>query len=271
LVGYCVVRFRAGRAPREPAQTHGSKWLEIGWTLIPLFIVAGLLVRTTQAIAISDPPHDRAPDLLVTGHQWWWEATYATGAIAANEIHIPVGKPLLLRIESADVVHDFWVPQLARKMDAVPGHPAFIWMQADAAGTYLGACAEYCGAQHAWMRIVVVADPPAEFDAWERHQREAAAVPEADAAIRGARDFTTKTCVTCHAIAGSGPRPRVAPDLTHLAQRRSLGAGVLANTPADLARWLRDPQGIKAGCHMPNTQLSNTEVTDLVAYFETLK
>jgi cytochrome c oxidase subunit 2 len=269
LVGYCVVRFRAGA--REPAQTHGNTRLELTWTLIPLAIVAGLFVRTVGTLGVSDPPHDREPDLVVTGHQWWWEVRYATGAITANEIHIPVGKSLLVRIESADVIHDFWVPQLARKMDAVPGHPSFIWLEADAPGTYLGACAEYCGAQHAWMRIVVVAEAPEEFQAWERHQKEAAETPRTAATIRGASDFATKTCTMCHAL-GSSPDPvRVAPDLAHLASRRTLGAGVLDNTPSDLARWLKDPQGVKAGSHMPDAQLTDAEIGDLVAYFETLR
>jgi cytochrome c oxidase subunit 2 len=271
LVAYCVVRFRAGRRPGEPIQVHGATWLEITWTLIPLAVVVGLFVRTAQAMGVADPPHDRDPDVVVTGHQWWWEARYASGAVAANEIHIPVGKNLLVRIESADVVHDFWVPQLARKMDAVPGHPSFVWMQADVSGTYLGACAEYCGAQHAWMRIVVIAEPPSVFDAWERHQREPASPPATDAAVRGARHFTSKTCIECHAIGGPGEQARVAPDLTHLAQRGSLGAGVLGNTPAELAHWLRDPQGVKPGSHMPDAQLTDAEVSDLVAYFETLR
>jgi len=271
LVGYCVVRFRAGRRPLEPAQTHGSMWLEIAWTLVPLAIVGGLFVRTAQVIGGSDLPQNREPDLVVTAHQWWWEARYATGAVGANEIHIPVGKVLWVRIESSDVVHDFWVPQLARKMDAVPGHPSFVSMEADAPGTYLGACAEYCGAEHAWMRIVVVAEPQSEFDAWERHQREPPPAPATDAAMRGARDFATKTCVVCHAAGGPGEQPRVAPDLVHVAQRRTLGAGVLGNTPADLAHWLKDPQGVKPGSHMPDAQLTDAEVGDLVAYFETLR
>ena len=271
LVGYCVVRFRAGRNPGEPMQTLGSTWLEVGWTLLPLAIVAGLFVRTAQAMGVSDPAPTREPDLVVTAHQWWWEARYTTGAVAANEIHIPVGKDLLIRVESSDVIHDFWVPQLARKMDAVPGHPSLISLQADAPGTYLGACAEYCGIQHAWMRIVVVAEPQADFDAWEFHQREPARGPDTDAAMRGAADFTTKTCVTCHAIGGPGPQARVAPDLTHLAQRRSLGAGVLENTPANLAAWLRSPQRIKPGSHMPDAQLTDAEVRDLCSYFETLR
>lgn len=269
LVGYCAMRFRAGAG--EPAQTHGMTWLEVTWTLIPLAIVTGLFVRTAQTMGVSDRPADREPDIVVTGHQWWWEGRYEGGAVTANEIHIPVGKDLLVRVESSDVVHDFWVPQLARKIDAVPGHPSSIWMQADAPGTYLGACAEYCGAQHAWMRIVVIAESQPDFDAWKRHQSEPGLPPATEAARRGARDFGTKTCIECHAVGGPGPQARIAPDLTHLALRQTLGAGVLDNTPADLARWLKDPQSVKPGSHMPDAQLTEAEVGDLVAYFETLR
>ncbi len=271
LVVVCAVRFRAGVRPGEPAQVHGHRWLEIGWTALPLAIVVGLFVLTARAMAASDPPPDRAPDVVVVGHQWWWEARYAGGAVTANEIHLPVGKDVLVRVESADVIHDFWVPQLGRKVDAVPGHPTYIWLQADAPGTYLGACAEYCGAQHAWMRIVVVADAPAQFEAWERHEREPRPAITGASALRGETLFRTRTCIRCHAVAGEGEPARVAPDLTHLAERRTLAAGVLTNDPANLARWLREPQVVKPGSHMPDLNLTDAEIDDLVAYFELLR
>jgi cytochrome c oxidase subunit 2 len=271
LVGTCVVRFREGKRPGEPVQNHGNRSLEITWTLIPLAIVIGLFVLTAHAMAASDPPANRDPDIVVVGHQWWWEARYASGAITANEIHVPVGKDLLIRVESADVIHDFWVPQLGRKVDAIPGHPSSIWMQADVPGTYLGACAEFCGAEHAWMRIVVVAETPADFDAWDQHQREPAdGPPRTSEAVRGETDFRTKTCISCHTINGLGGT-HVAPDLTHLAQRKTLGAGVLANDPASLARWLKDPQGVKPASHMPDLNMDDGEVNDLTAYLETLR
>ncbi len=272
LVGTCVVRFREGKRPGEPVPNHGNRKLEITWTLIPLAIVIGLFALTAHAMAASDPPANREPDVVVVGHQWWWEARYASGTVTANEIHVPVGKDLLIRVESADVIHDFWVPQLGRKVDAIPGHPSLIWMQADVAGTYLGACAEFCGAEHAWMRIVVVADSPADFEAWDRHQREPAAADPAGTreALRGATDYRTKTCISCHNITGVGTA-RVAPDLTHLAQRKTLGAGVLANDPASLARWLREPQVVKPASHMPDLNLDDGEVTDLTAYLGMLQ
>ena len=271
LVTFCAVRFREGKRPAEPPQIHGNTRLEIGWTVVPLAIVVGLVVLSAGAMAASDPPADREPDLVVVGHQWWWEVKYASGAITANEIHIPVGKNLLVRIESADVIHDFWVPQLGRKIDATPGHPTFVWLQADTPDTYLGACAEYCGSEHAWMRIVVVAQPPAEYLAWEQHELEPAPAPASEAASRGQAEFRAKTCIGCHAIHGVGEPTRVAPDLTHLAERKTLGAGVLVNDPRSLSRWLREPQVVKPSSHMPDLNLTDGEVNDLVAYFETLR
>jgi cytochrome c oxidase subunit 2 len=144
-------------------------------------------------------------------------------------------------------------------------------MQADVAGTYLGACAEFCGAEHAWMRIVVVAEAPADFDAWDRHQREPAEqAPTTSVVARGETEFRTKTCISCHTVGGVGGA-RVAPDLTHLAQRKTLGAGVLANDPASLARWLREPQVVKPASHMPDLNLTDDEVNDLTAYLDTLR
>ena len=271
-VVWCVIKFRAkGDGDKEPPQIHGSTKLEIAWTIVPFLIVVGIFALTLQAASVSDPPANREPDLVIVGHQWWWEVRYPNGAIGANEIHIPTGKKLLVRIESADVVHDFWVPQLARKMDAVPGHPSTIWMSADAPGTYLGACAEYCGMQHAWMRIVVEAQKPEDFDAWVAHQLDAAPSPTNASELHGLTLFTEKTCIQCHAVTGLPVLARVAPDLTHLAERKTIGAGVIANTPTELARWLQHPQEIKAGSHMPDLQLTDAEVADLVAWFESLR
>ncbi|MGD0674406.1 MAG: cytochrome c oxidase subunit II [Polyangiaceae bacterium] len=270
LVFYCVIRFRSNRT-REPQQAEGHRGLEIGWTIAPVLILAWLLVLTVRAMNVSDPTIDRDPDVLIIAHQWWWEARYPSGAITANEIHIPVGQPLVVRLESADVVHDFWVPELGRKMDATPGRPTSLWMQADRPGVYAGTCAEFCGVQHAWMRILVVAETPERFADWERHQLAPAIPPNEERASRGATLFGAMTCVTCHAIGGTGENARFAPDLTHLAERTTLGAGVSANTPAALTRWLENPQEIKVGCHMPNAQLTEAQVDDLVAYFETLR
>jgi cytochrome c oxidase subunit 2 len=266
LVGFCVVRFRERPGDAEPTQIEGHTRLEIGWTLVPCVIVAILFALTARTMAASDAPPDTSPDLVVIGHQWWWEARYPSGAVTANEIHIPVGKDLVVRIESNDVIHDFWAPELGRKIDATPGHPVSIRIQADTPGVYYGACAEYCGAEHAWMRFEVIADPPAEFEAWLVRQLAPGSTPTSEAAARGARLFNDRTCVQCHAVRGTGPLARVAPDLTHLASRTTLGAGVLTNTPDHLAAWLKDPQSIKPGCHMPSLRLEDGDAKDLAAY-----
>ncbi len=267
-IAYSLFKFRGAAGAAEPPQLTGNRKLEVLWTVVPLGIVAGLFVLTIATMARSDPAPDRAPDLTIVGHQWWWEVRYPSGAVTANEIHIPVGRPLLLRIESADVIHDFWVPQLARKIDAVPGHPNSLWLSADAPGAYGGTCAEYCGAQHAWMRLLVFAEPEADFDAWQRAQLAPAPAPSNGAAARGERVFRAEACGNCHAVAGRGFGGRVAPDLTHVVTRKTLGAGVTDQTPEDLRAWLHDPQSIKPGCRMPDFKLSDDEVSDLVAYLE---
>ena len=286
MIVYAAMRYRARSADAIGRQSTGNTKIEIVWTVIPTLILAGLFVLTVRAMTSIDPtpPPDRKPDLVVIGHQWWWEVRYPeSGAVTANEIHIPAGRRLLVRIESADVVHDFWVPRLTRKVDMVPGHPNHLWLEADRPGTYHGLCAEFCGAQHAHMRFTVVAQPPAEFEAWVRAQaRPAAPAPAASVGIpadAGARIFRARTCSTCHAIRGvveragrtTEPASDVAPDLTHLASRSTLAAGTLPNTPENLARWLADPQSIKPGSHMPDLDLSHHEVADLVAYLETLR
>src|SRR6476646_4990137 len=158
---YAIFRFRGRSGEVDPEQYAGNKKVEIAWTIIPFVIVLFLFVLTLQAMNRADPPPASSPDLVVTGHQFWWQADYPrSGVITANEIHIPTGKPLSGRLESKDVLHEFWVPELTRKMSNVPGQPNHIWLQADKPGTYIGQCSEFCGTQHAWMRILVVADEP---------------------------------------------------------------------------------------------------------------
>ena len=272
LVAYSLIRSRARAGAGEPRQVFGNRRLEILWTVVPFLMLVWIFALTVQAMRISDPAEVGSPDLTVIGHQWWWEVRYAkSGVVTANEIHIPAGERMSVRLESADVIHDFWAPQLARKMDMVPGLTNHIWLQADRPGTYLGACAEYCGAEHAWMRFLVIADPPAEFAAWAAHQAQPAPAPATGPAERGRKLFLQMTCVNCHAIRGVAALANAAPDLTHLASRRTLAAGILQNTPADLARWLKNPQTIKPSCKMPNLNLTDAQVSDLVSFFEGLR
>ncbi len=269
-IAYALVRFRDRGTNSEPPQQTGNDKLEIIWTAIPIAIVTGLFVMSVETMAKSDPPADRAPDLVVVGHQWWWEARYPSGVVTANEIHVPAGKSILVRLESADVIHDFWVARLARKIDAVPGHPNLFWLSADAPGSYGGTCAEYCGTEHAWMRLLVVAEPPATFDAWQSAQLAPPNAPANEAAERGGRVFDKEACGNCHAVTGRF-RGGVAPDLTHLVSRSTIGAGVADDSPKELAMWLHDPQSMKPGAHMPDFKLTDAEVDDLVAYLEGLR
>jgi cytochrome c oxidase subunit 2 len=272
-IAYIVLRYRGRGGAAEPRQDFGQPKLEIAWTLASLLIVAFLFGATVVTVHSSDPTAGgQRPDLVVVGHQWWWEVRYPqSGVVTANEIHMPIDQHWLVRLESADVIHDFWVPELGRKMDMVPGHPNYIWLQASTPGVYLGTCSEFCGAQHAWMRIRVIAQSPAEFAAWEAQQLQVPAVPASGAAAAGARRFQELTCVNCHTIAGTAAAARVAPDLTHLASRDTLGAGVVANTPGNLVAWLTNPQAIKPGSNMPYVHLSSADVGALAAYMESLK
>ena len=274
LVLYIAFRYRYKPGMGEPPQNFGHTPLEIGWTAGPVLILAVLLVLTVIGMAQSDPEvkAQQQPDLTVTAHQWWWEIRYTqSGIVTANEVRLPVGRRMLVRLDSADVVHDLWIPELARKMDMTPGHPTTIWLQADKPGVYPGACAEYCGVQHAKMGILAIAQPQAEFDAWVRQQTQVPAQPTSGSAARGLQEFKEETCISCHAINGVATTPHAGPDLTHIASRRTLAAGVLENTPFNLGRWLQNPQAIKPGSYMPNVQLTKEEVQTLVDYMETLK
>jgi cytochrome c oxidase subunit 2 len=270
---YAIFRFRGREGEPEPNQFAGSEKVEIIWTVIPFLIVVFLFVLTLRGMNRADPPPAPSPDLIVTGHQFWWEAQYpASGAVTANEIHIPAGKPLSIRLESKDVLHEFWVPELARKMTTVPGQPNHIWLQADKPGVYIGTCSEFCGIQHAWMRILVVAEEPSKFEQWQRAQLQPGLAAKTAAAAKGLALFQTSTCINCHAIRGvTGADARVAPDLTHVASRRQLGAGILENTPANMRRWLKNPQHIKLGALMPDFNFTDQELDELGEYLNTLR
>jgi cytochrome c oxidase subunit II len=272
IVVYALMRFRWREGEPDPDQLAGNRAVEIVWTVIPCAIVALLFALTARSMSIADPAPAPEPDLIITGHQWWWEVRYpASGVMTANEIHIPVGKPLSVRLDSSDVLHEFWVPELARKLTTVPGRPNHLWLEATKPGTYLGVCSEFCGTQHAWMRFLVVAEPPAQFEAWESEQLQPAAEPAAGDAAKGLALFLRTSCVTCHAINGTIAGARVAPDLTHFASRRQLGAGIADNTSENLHRWLADAQQVKPGVKMPSFQFSDEQLAFLVDYFETLK
>jgi cytochrome c oxidase subunit II len=271
LVLYAIVRYRARPGAPEPPEHPGSRAAEITWTAIPLLLVLALFVLTVRTMAFVDAPQEpaRAPDLIITGQQWWWLARYPGGATTANEIHIPAGRRLLARVDSADVIHDFWAPQLGRKIDAIPGRASYVWLEADSPGVYQGTCSEFCGMQHAGMRFQVIAEPEAEFNAWLQRQAAPPAPPEGLAA-EGERLFRARKCSDCHAVSPSDTRTLAGPPLAHVASRTRLG-GDRANTPADIALWVNHPQSIKPGNRMPDAHLSTGEVAALTTYLESLR
>ena len=273
LVITAVIRFRERPGGPPPSTLDESITLEVVWTVIPTLILAALFVLTVRVMhQVAPNPKDSRPDLRIVAHQWWWELHYPQyGVTSANEFHLPVQRQLLLRLESADVVHDFWVPALGQKVDAIPNHPNYAWYDVERPGIYLGTCAEFCGAEHAWMRIRVIAEPVPAFGAWLEEQLLDARKPTSPAAEAGARLFQNHTCMNCHSIRGTAADGDIGPDLTHLASRQTLAAGVFRNTHENLLKWVSDPQKYKPGSHMPNMDLSRQTFEELVAYLEELK
>jgi cytochrome c oxidase subunit 2 len=279
LTVYAIIAFRArpGQQRSEPPQIYGSNPLELAWTVVPLLIVFVLFLVTTRTLlAIQKAPAPPgAIQVTVIGHQWWWEFRYPDlGVVTANELHVPVSdpehrRPTYLRLESADVVHSFWIPQLNGKTDVIPNRANTMWIEPQRAGVFLGQCAEYCGTQHAHMLLRVVAEPPAEFDAWVAAQRGPSAV-DVDAAA-GRQVFERAACVNCHRVDGTAADGTFGPDLTHLMSRATIGAGVAPNTPAVLRAWVEDPDQLKPGALMPAMKLDAQQIDAIVAYLATLK
>lgn len=291
LILYFIVKFRHRGGDRQPPQVYGSKPIEMAWTVAPALIVFVLflvVIRTigdVQALPEDAPPGSKPLRVTVVGRQWWWEYVYESYAgqkltaadgpelITANELHVPVSRPgdprpVYFQLRSADVVHSFWVPRLAGKIDVFPDRLTRLWFQPSATGLYLGQCAEYCGTQHANMRIRVVVQEPAEFEAWLRQQQQPA-VDEA-AVAAGRQAFLTQSCVNCHRIRGTRARGTFGPDLTHLASRQTL-ATFVPNDHDTLHRWIVDPQKIKPGCPMPAMNLSAQQVDEVARYLQSLK
>ena len=273
LVSYAGWKFRARPNEPDPKQVFGSTQWEIAYFIVPTVLLAVVFAFTLHVMHTSDPAAQASgDDIVVVGHQWWWEVRYPKlGLTTANEVHIPAGRNIQFGFESADVIHDFWVPELGRKIDMIPGRHAKIWLAADHPGTYLGACAEFCGKEHAWMRIRVISDSPADFDAWTTAEHRNAAVPGNAEQARGREYVTSMPCASCHMISGTSAQGRVGPDLTHVASRETLAAGRLQNTPDQLSAWLQDPDAFKPGSHMPNLRLTDDQRSDIVQYLETLK
>jgi cytochrome c oxidase subunit 2 len=266
-----LVRFRAqpGDAT-EPRQIHGHRRLEIIWTAAPAAVLAVVFVLVVQTMRSVDAAPPNAQRVQVIGHQWWWEFVYTDfgGVVTANELHLPVDTPLILGLDSEDVLHSFWVPRFGMMRDTVPGKTNRMSIHIDRAGTFDGACTQLCGTQHAWMRSRVFAEPTDQFGAWLAQQQRTVQPSGA----RGEQVFLNNTCVSCHTIRGLPAAAQVGPDLTHFGSRTTLGAGVLANTPDNLRRWVRNAQAIKPGVLMPAfATLSEADLSALVDYLESLQ
>ena len=244
-------------------------------TVVILFVFLIASYSSGRSLRLNDPAKVGLSVQLI-GHQWWWEVRYndveaSNVFTTANEIHIPVGVPVMFTLQGGDVIHSFWVPNLAGKKDLIPGKINTTWLQADKPGVYRGQCAEYCGLQHAKMALWVVAEPREQFNAWRQNQTQEAVPPASDAQKRGQQIFFSTTCVMCHAINGTRAGSNIGPNLTHVGSRQMLGAATLANTRDHLAQWIRDSQTFKPGNRMPQNNLSEADLQALVEYLQSLK
>jgi len=249
----------------------GEPFIIVAGVVIPALVLIGTYVFSLKEMnALAIPGENTNLEITVEAQNWWWEAEYPNGAVTANEIHIPTGGPVRLRLTTPDVLHSFWVPRLQAKMDHIPGQANTMWLEADQPGRYRGQCAEFCGLQHAHMGFYVVAQSPEEFEAWLENEASPADPPESPTARSGEEVFLTDTCIGCHAIQGTEAHADIGPDLTHLAGRETIGADVLPNTRENLAKFIIDPQGVKPGIAMPPTDLEPQELEDLLDYLEQL-
>ncbi|CAN5354073.1 cytochrome c oxidase subunit II [soil metagenome] len=259
-------------ARRQRHERRSSRLVLGGGVVLPVIVLVPLTIMMLVVGDRLSPRLGDAYEIEVIGHQFWWEVVYPdAGVVTANEIHIPTDTRVRVNLATTDVIHSFWVPQLAGKIDMIPGETTEVLIDAERPGTFIGQCAEFCGVQHARMRFLVIAQPPDEFEQWLVEQAADAAEPESDEARRGADVFVEVGCAACHAVRGTEATGVVGPDLTHLASRQTLGALTLANRRGQLAGWITDPQATKPGNSMPPTPLSSEQLLDLLAYLEGLQ
>jgi cytochrome c oxidase subunit 2 len=278
---FSLAVFRRGRASAaesvppdtRPPSRRALLFIIANGIAIPLVILAvvfGFNLVTLEALSPSGTVS--ALTIEVIGHRWWWEVRYpAHDVVTANEIVIPTGSQVELRLTSADVIHSLWVPVLNGKADLIPGQTNRMRLHTDEAGVYHGFCAELCGVQHAKMRFQVIAQPPEDFEAWLAQQQQSAPAPQDALTLRGQQIFLGTACVYCHTVRGTNASGVIGPDLTHLASRRTLAAGIVPNTPGYLSGWIVDPQSIKPGNLMPPMYIESADLQALLAYLETLQ
>ncbi len=286
LLVFAVIRFRA-KPGREASQFHGNTKVEVILTVIPALILAGISVPTIKSIfELAEEPTGNVLNVTVIAHQFWWEYQYPDlGIVTANELHIPVDVPVRIRLEgqptdlvdgTSEVIHAFWVPRLGGKQDVVPGRLNLITLQADEPGTYLGQCTEFCGLGHAEMRLLVEAHEQADFDTWVSELKD---TPEStdDLVAEGEELFLQgqfaggPACSSCHTADATANAPNAGPNLGGFATRTTFAGAIFDNNEENLIRWLRDPPGMKEGAKMPNLQLTEEQLTALVAYLQSLE
>ncbi len=270
---FAVFRFRRSRLQGEPSYINGSPLVLFGGVIIPGIILITLIVfSVTTLVANSAPASAKNLTINVTAMQWWWAAQYPGQNFAtADEIHIPVGQPVKVVLNSTDVIHSFWVPELNGKTDVIPGRTTTTYLKANKPGVYKGECAEFCGLQHANMNFEVVAQSTSAFTAWLAQQSQPAAIPTTPLEQAGMQNFLRPECMGCHTLRGTNATGTIGPDLTHVGSRLVLAGGALTNTNANLVRFLMDPQAVKPGTKMPDLSLNLVTAQALAAYFESLK
>ena len=271
---FALLRFTR-RRKSDPEQLHGHTGVEVAWTLAPALILVFIGVPTVMTIfRTQTPPPTGSLEVQVIGHQWWWEFRYPElGIVTANEVHVVRGRPVHFELTSADIIHSFWIPKLGGKRDVIPTRKNHLWLTPEVLGVMPGQCAEFCGTSHANMRMHAVVNTPTDFDAWVRAQQDTLPVPKDDSLAQvGAALFANpaKLCTTCHTMAGVSAA-LVGPNLSHVGARRYIAAGLLPNTPDNIARWVENPPAVKQGALMPVIGLTPDEARALAAYLTTRK
>ena len=274
-IAVTIAMLVAVRTRRAADNACRGKTVRVAVFTSVLILLGFLAYDFSVGRALAAHPQ-KALTIEIVGHQWWWEVNYddpspSKRISTANEIHVPVGEMIQFKLRTADVIHSFWVPNLHGKRDLIPGYVSTHWFRADTVGIYRGQCAEFCGLQHAQMALYIVAEPPVKFAAWLAAASAPHEPPTDSTLLYGRSVFMSTGCALCHSIAGTEARATVGPNLSHFKSRSAIAAGTLANTRANLMRWVRDPSAIKPGVRMPSVALTDNELSALVSYLETLK
>jgi cytochrome c oxidase subunit 2 len=271
VIGAVVLAVVSRRRARRVSSSSSRGTVVVLGALLPGFVFAGVFAICVTDLARSSNPDHADLTVDVVGHQWWWEVRYPeSGAVTANEIHVPVGEDVELRLWSADVIHSFWVPELMPKTDLLPGRVNRTWFRADHTGTFRGQCAEYCGVEHAHMAFTVVVEPRADYERWVADQAAPAPAPTDPTLQRGMEVLSTGTCATCHTVRGTSADGDVGPDLTHVGSRSTLAAGAIPNDEGHLSGWVANSQTVKPGNLMPPQHLAPADLLAVVAYLRSL-